>query len=66
MKSIDLNIKSVEVKASVRPIKSKWTSEMSTDIQHLTDMDLSSFERYFLRELRRENRKDSINKIFKK
>ncbi len=66
MKSIDLNIKSVEVKASVRPLKSKWTAEMSTDIQHLTDMDLSSFERYFLRELRRENRKNSINKIFKK
>jgi len=66
MKSVNLNIKSVEVKASVRPLRTKWTREMVNDIQSLSDMDLSSFERYFTKELRRENRKNSINKIFKK
>jgi hypothetical protein len=60
MNSINLNLNSVEVKASVRPLKAKWTREMATDVDHFS----SSFEKYFAKELRRENRKNSINKIF--
>jgi hypothetical protein len=60
MNSINLNLKSIDVKATVRPLRAKWTAEMATDIDHFS----SSFERYFAKELRRENRKSSINKIF--
>ena len=64
MKSINLNINSVEVKPKVRQLRATWTTEMSKDIQSLTDIDMSSFEKYFAKELRRELRKNSINKIF--
>lgn len=64
MKSINLSLSSVEVKAEVRQLRSKLTREMATDLQHYHDIDLSSFEKYFLKELRKENRKKSINKIF--
>ena len=64
MKSIDLNMTSVEVKAETREIRATWTPEMVKDIQSLTDLDMSSFERYFAKEMRREMRKKSINKIF--
>lgn len=66
MKSIDINMTSVEVKSETRKIRSTWTVEMAKDIQSLTDIDMSSFERYFVKEIRREDRKKSINKIFKK
>ncbi len=66
MKSINLNIDSVEVKAETRTIKATWSHEMAKDIQSLTDFDMTSFERYFAKELRRQNRKKSINKILKK
>jgi hypothetical protein len=64
MDSINLNVSTVEVKASVRPLKSKWTREMATDLEHHTDLDLSSFEIYFARQIRKEKRKESIKKIF--
>lgn len=64
MHSINLNINSVEVKASVRTLKSKWTREMATDLDHHTDLDLSSFEIYFAKQIRKEKRKESIKKIF--
>ncbi len=65
MKSINLNMTSVEVKAETRTIKTAWTIEKAEDIQSLTDLDMTSFERYFAKELRRESRKKSINKILK-
>ncbi len=64
MNSIDLNVNSVEVKASVRTLKSKWTREMATDLDRHTDLDLSSFESYFAKQIRKEKRKESIKKIF--
>ncbi len=60
MKSVDINLTSVEVKSQTRTLKASWTREMATDIDHFS----SSFEKYFAKELRRENRKNSINKIF--
>ncbi len=63
MKSINLNINSVEVKAETRAIKATWTREMAKDIQSQTDLNMSSFEQYIAKEIRKENRKKSINKI---
>ena len=65
MKSINLNVNSVEVKAETRVIKATWTHEMAKDLESFTDLDLSSFEVYIAKELRRQNRKKSINKILK-
>ena len=65
MKSINLNVNSVEVKAETRQVRCEWTSEMAKDLESFTDLDLSSFEVYIAKELRRQNRKKSINKILK-
>ena len=64
MKSIDTSMTSIEVKAETRAIKSTWTREMVKDLELHNDIDMSSFEKYFAKELRRELRKNSINKIF--
>jgi hypothetical protein len=64
MKSIDISMTSVEVKAQTRTLKASWTREMAKDLEIFSDIDSSSFEGYFAKELRRENRKNSINKIF--
>ena len=54
---------SVEVKAETRVIKATWTHEMAKDIQSQTDLNMGSFEQYIAKEIRKENRKKSINKI---
>jgi hypothetical protein len=64
MNTINLNITSVEVKAETRAIKTTCSREMVKDLESFTDLDTSSFERYIAKELRRESRKKSINKIF--
>ena len=64
MNSINLNMNSVEVKAETRALKASWTPELAKDIDTFHDLDMSSFERYIAKELRRKNRKNSINKIF--
>jgi hypothetical protein len=64
MKSIDISMTSIEVNAETRAIKSTWTREMAKDLELHNDIDMSSFEKYFAKELRRELRKNSINKIF--
>lgn len=66
MKSIDINMTSVEVKSETISLKATWTPEMAKEISSLTDLDMSSFESYVAKEIRREGRKKSINKIFKK
>lgn len=65
MSSINLNMKSVEVKAETRAIKSKWTREMVTDITQFSGINTDHFERILAKEIRRESRKKSIDKIFK-
>jgi hypothetical protein len=64
MKSVDISMTSVEVKAQTRTLKASWTREMAKDLESFSDIDISSFEGYFAKELRRQNRKNSINKIF--
>ena len=64
MKSISLNMTSVEVKSETRALKCEWTHEMAKDLEVFTDIDMSSFEIYFAKELRRTNRKNSIKNIF--
>ena len=53
-------MKSVEVKAETRAIKCEWTREMATDISQF-----SNIYEDFAKEVRKEMRKISINKIFK-
>jgi hypothetical protein len=64
MKSIDLNMTSVEIKAETRALRATWSSELAKDLEIFTGIDNSSFESYFVKEMRREMRKKSINKIF--
>jgi hypothetical protein len=64
MKSIDIKMTSVEVKSKTRAIKATWTPELVKDLEVFAGIDSSSFENYFVKEMRREMRKKSINKIF--
>jgi hypothetical protein len=64
MNSINLNMTSVEVKAETRALKCEWTREMAKDIDTYHNFDMSSFEIYIAKEMRKEMRKKSINKIF--
>ena len=59
MKSINLNMNSVEVKAETRVIKATWTHEMAKDIDSYDNLDMSSFEQYIAKEIRKENRKSN-------
>ena len=64
MNSINLNVTSVEVKAETRAIRATWTPEMAKDIESFKSFDMSSFEIYIAKEIRKESRKKSINNIF--
>jgi len=64
MKSVDISMTSVEVKAQTRTLKASWTREVAKDLEVFTDIDMSSFEIYIAKELRRKNRKNSIKNIF--
>lgn len=64
MKSIGFNITSVEVKAETRQLRATWTPELAKDIDSYHNFDMSSFESYIAKELRKQSRKKSINKIF--
>lgn len=64
MNSIDIKMNSIEVKSKTRTLRSTWTREMADDIQSLTDLDMSSFEKYIAKEIRKTNRIRNIKKIF--
>ena len=64
MESVNLNMTSVEVKSETRALKCEWTREMAKDLEVFTDIEMSSFEIYIAKELRRKNRKNSIKNIF--
>ena len=55
--SIDLKITSILVEAKIREIKANYKREMAHDLSKFHSID------YF--DLRRDCRKESINKIFK-
>lgn len=61
MNSIDIKMKSVEVKSSVRPLRAKWTSEMVQDLNSLHGYD---FEKEYNKLLKIEKRRKSIKNIF--
>lgn len=65
MNSVNLNIKSVEVKSETRALKVEWTRELATDISQFAGFDTEYFERVLASVYRRESRKKTINKIFK-
>jgi hypothetical protein len=68
MKSINLNMTSIEVKAEIRAIKATWTPEMVADLESYHNLDVEKELAYLLKdEIRKQrvsNRKKSINKIF--
>lgn len=68
MNSVSFNMKSVEVKAETRALKSTWTRELADDLSmyHNLDIDkeLNSLLKEELRKERVSKRKKSINKIF--
>ena len=64
MKEININMKSVEVKTTTRPIRADWTSEMTQDLSTYYGMDnISSIEVALLKEIVKEKRKNKMNQI---
>lgn len=63
MKSIDINMTSIEVKAEVRTLRCKWTAEMASDLNSFHGLDPYIFEKSLRRELRREKIKNIFNKV---
>lgn len=62
MKSISLNMTSIEVKVENRPLRSKWTREMSSGLN--VYYNGFSIEEHFVKELRKTSRLKKIIKIF--
>jgi hypothetical protein len=61
MKSLNLNMTSVEVKAEARALRASWSSEMVQDLNSYNGVSLKKeIERIF----RIEKRKESIKNIF--
>jgi hypothetical protein len=64
MKSIDLNMTSVEVKAESRPLRTQST-EIAKELNSFYNIDaVSELERLLLIEIKKEERKSSIRKIY--
>lgn len=66
MKELNINITSVEVKAKTRKLRAKWTPEMAKEIKYHASIDPYELDEIYMKELRRSNRRNSINNIFKK
>ena len=69
MKSIDLKMTSVEVKTETRPLRTKWTREMVTDLQGMYGMDhVSEIEATLMKEWKNINRtsgrRSKVRKIY--
>ncbi len=60
-----INMTSIEVKAEVRALRCQWTTEMASDLNSFHGLDPSIFEKVYIKEMRRDNRKKSIKNIFK-
>jgi len=69
MNEINISMKEVIVKSESRPLRSKWSTELSTDLNVYINTDVSGeLERLLgneLNELRREMRKKKIERILK-
>jgi predicted metalloprotease len=68
MKSINVNMTSVEVKSGTRAIRATWTPKMAVDLESYHNIDIEQELSHLLKEEIRKNRvsnrKKSINKIF--
>ena len=64
MKSIDLKMVSVEVKAETRPLRTQ-SAEMAKELNSIYSIDVvSELERLLVIEIKKEERKSSIRKIY--
>lgn len=55
------------VECETRPLRSSWTKEMVSDIEVFSAIDVNKeLERILIAEIRKQTRKDRINKIFSK
>lgn len=64
MKSIDISMTSVEIKAETRALKCDWTRELTQDLEVFSELSIDSLEEYFIAEMRRTNRRNKIQKLF--
>ena len=62
MNSVNLDIKSVVVDCVTRPLKASWTRKIISDIEAFSHIDINKI---LEKEIKRQTRKDKINKIFK-
>jgi len=66
MNEINLNMKEVIVETKSRQLRSKWSTELVTDINSYHNIDaVDELERLLSNELRREMRKKKIERILK-
>ena len=63
MKSLSLNMTSVEVKAEVRPLRSTWTVEMVSDLNSFHGLDPSILGKSLRSEIRKVKIKNIFNKV---
>lgn len=64
MKSINLNMTSVEVKPKSRSLRVNWSRELTHDLLSFDSIDVEEFTKQIIRENRKTIRKSKINKIF--
>lgn len=60
--TIDLNIKSIDIKAGVKKIRNKWTTEMANDLSFHSGFG-SDIERQLIVVIRKEKRIKTINNL---
>jgi hypothetical protein len=66
MNEINISMKEVIVKSESRPLRSKWTTELSSDLEVYINTDIeAALEKELGDEIRREMRKKKIEKILK-
>lgn len=62
MNSIDLNVKSIDIKAGVRKLRAEWTTEMAYDLSFHSGF-VSDIERQLIVAIRKEKRIKTINNL---
>lgn len=60
--TIDLNIKSIDIKAGVKKLRTKWTTEMAYDLSFHSGFG-SDIERQLIVAIRKEKRIKTINNL---
>jgi len=59
--TIDLNVKSIDIKAGVRKLRTKWTTEMVNDLSFHSGF--GDIERQLIVSIRKEKRIKTINNL---